>query len=41
MDVPTIIYEDNVAFIAQIRGGYIKEDKTKYILPKFFHTYEL
>ena len=38
---PTIIYEDNAACIAQIRGGYIKGDRTKHISPKFFYTHEL
>ena len=37
----TIIYEDNVACVAQVRGGYIKGDKTKHISPKFFYTHEL
>ncbi|KAI3811306.1 hypothetical protein L1987_21027 [Smallanthus sonchifolius] len=39
--VPTIIYEDNAACIAQIREGYIKGDRTKHISPKFFSTYDL
>ena len=38
---PTILFEDNVACITQLRGGYIKGDKTKYISPKFFYTHEL
>ena len=38
---PTIIYEDNAACIAQLRDGYIKGDRTKHILPKFFFTHEL
>ncbi|XP_035845284.1 uncharacterized protein LOC118491538 [Helianthus annuus] len=38
---PTIIYEDNVACIAQIREGYIKGDRTKHVSPKFFSTYDL
>ena len=38
---PTIIYEDNAACVAQVRRGYIKGDKTKHILPKFFYTYKL
>ncbi len=38
---PTVIYEDNAACIAQIREGYIKGDRTKHILPKFFSTHEL
>ena len=38
---PTILYEDNVACITQIRGGYIKGDRNKHIAPKFFYTHEL
>ena len=38
---PTVLYEDNAACIAQIKGGYIKGDQTKHILPKFFYTHEL
>jgi len=38
---PTILYEDNGACITQIRGGYIKGDRTKLISPKFFYTREL
>ena len=38
---PTIIYEDNAAYVAQVRRGYIKGDKTKHISPKFFYTHEL
>ena len=40
-DIPTILYEDNAACIAQLRGGYIKGDRTKYISPKFFFTHDL
>lgn len=40
-DIPTILYEDNAACIAQLRGGYIKGDRTKHISPKFFFTHEL
>jgi hypothetical protein len=40
-DSPTILYEDNAACITQVRGGYIKGDRTKHISPKFFHTHEL
>ena len=40
-DKPTILFEDNVACIAQIKGGYIKGDRTKHISPKFFYTHEL
>ena len=38
---PTIMHEDNAACIAQIKGGYIKGDRTKHISPKFFYTHEL
>ena len=37
----TVIYEDNTACIAQVKGGYIKGDKTKHISPKFFYIHEL
>jgi hypothetical protein len=37
-DSPTILYEDNAACITQIRGGYIKGDRTKHISPKFLYT---
>ena len=40
-DSPTTLFEDNAACIAQIKGGYIKGDRTKHISPKFFHTHEL
>ena len=36
-----VIYEDNTARIAQVKGGYIKGDRTKQISPKFFFTREL
>ena len=39
--MPIPIFEDNAAFIAQVRGGYIKGDRTKHISPKFFYTHEL
>ena len=38
---PTILFEDNATCIAQIKGGYIKGDRTKHISPKFFNTHEL
>ena len=38
---PTVLYEDNATCIAQIKGGYIKGDRTKHISPKFFYTHEL
>ena len=37
----TKLYGDNVVCIAQIKGGFIKGDITKYIFPKFFHTHKL
>src|SRR4029450_5931186 len=40
-NIPTILYEDNAACLAQIKGGYIKGDRTKHISPKFFYTHEL
>jgi hypothetical protein len=39
-DSSTILYEDNAAYIAQLKGSYIKCDRTKYISPKFFHAHE-
>ena len=40
-DIPTTLFEDNTAYIAQILGGYIKGDKIKRISSKFFYTHEL
>ena len=40
-DNPTTLFEDNNACIAQIKGGYIKGDRTKHLSPKFFYTHEL
>ena len=37
---PTILFEDNVACIAQITGGHIKKDRTKHISSKLFYTHE-
>ena len=37
----TSLYEDNTACIAQLKGEYIKGDRTKHISPKFLHTHEL
>jgi len=39
--IPTILYEDNAACIDQLKGGYIKGDRTKHISPKFFFTHDL
>ena len=38
---PTILYEDNAACIALVKGGNIKGDRTKHISPKFFYNHEL
>ena len=38
---PTVIYEDNVVCIAQVKGRYIKGDRIKHISPKLFYTHEL
>ena len=40
-DKSTILFEDNATCIAQIKGGYIKVDRTKHISPKIFYTHEL
>jgi len=40
-DSPTTLFEDNVACITQLRGGYIKGHKIKHISLKFFYTHEL
>jgi len=33
---PTVLFEDNVACVAQLKEGFIKSDRTKHIFPKFF-----
>ncbi|KAJ9552242.1 hypothetical protein OSB04_016287 [Centaurea solstitialis] len=38
---PTVLYENNMTCIAQLKEGYIKGDRTKHILPKFFFTHDL
>ena len=38
---PMILYKDNATCISQIRGSYIKGDRTKHITPKFSYTHEL
>ena len=40
-DNPTTLFLDNAVCIAQIKGGYIKGDRTKHVPPKFFYTHEL
>jgi hypothetical protein len=37
---PTILYKDNIIYIAQWKGEYIKGDRTKQILSKFFLTHD-
>ena len=37
----TKLHEDNAVCITQIKGWFIKGDKTKHISPKFFYTHEL
>ncbi|GJT34653.1 hypothetical protein Tco_0925072 [Tanacetum coccineum] len=39
-EAPTVLCEDNAASIAQLKEGYIKCDRTKNILPKFFFTHD-
>ncbi|GJS31160.1 hypothetical protein Tco_0491780 [Tanacetum coccineum] len=39
-EAPTVLHKDNEACIAQLKDGYIKGDKTKHILPKFFFTHD-
>ncbi|CAN4120828.1 unnamed protein product [Withania somnifera] len=38
---PTVLYEDDVACVAQPKGGFIKGDRTKHISPKLFFTHDL
>ena len=38
---PTIIYENNAAYVAQVKGGFINGDKIKHISSKIFYTHEL
>jgi hypothetical protein len=38
---PTTIHEDNRACVAQVQRGYIKNDRTKHIDPKFFFMHDL
>lgn len=39
-DSPIILCDDNVAYIAQLKGNYIKKDRKKHVTPKFFYTHE-
>nr|GEX14488.1 retrovirus-related Pol polyprotein from transposon TNT 1-94 [Tanacetum cinerariifolium] len=38
---PTVVHEDNAACIAQLKDEYVKGDKTKHILLKFFFIHDL
>ena len=40
-DTPTVIHEDNAACIAQMETGYIKNNLTKHISPKYYYPHEL
>jgi hypothetical protein len=40
-NTPTIIYEDNVACVAQMETNYIESNMTKNICPKYFYPHEL
>ncbi|XP_069145705.1 secreted RxLR effector protein 161-like [Solanum lycopersicum] len=35
------LHEDNAACISQLKGGFIKGDRTKHMSPKLFYTHEL
>ncbi|KAL6339409.1 hypothetical protein AAG906_032941 [Vitis piasezkii] len=37
----TVLHEDNAICIAQIKGGFIKGDRTEHISPKLFYTHKL
>ena len=37
---PTKLFKDNVACIAQLKGGYIKGNRNKHISLKFFYTHD-
>ena len=39
-DTLIVLHEDNVACIAQIKGGCIKGDQTKLVSLKFFCTHD-
>jgi hypothetical protein len=41
LESPTIIYEDNVACVAQIQIGYIKTNYMKHISSKLFYPHKL
>jgi hypothetical protein len=41
LESPTIIYEDNVAYVSPMHIGYIKNNITKHIALKLFFPHEL
>ncbi|GKE91247.1 hypothetical protein Tco_1572342, partial [Tanacetum coccineum] len=40
-EAPIVVQEDNATCIAQLKDRYIKGDRTKHNLPKFFFTHDL
>ncbi|GJY76629.1 hypothetical protein Tco_0481745 [Tanacetum coccineum] len=40
-EASTVVHEDNAICIAQLKDRYIKGDRTKHNLPKFFFTHNL
>ena len=41
LETPTIIFEDNAAYVVQMESGYIKSNLMKHITPKLFYPHEL
>ena len=41
IDTLTIIYEDNAACVTQMQTGYVKNNLTKHIAPKYFYPHDL
>jgi hypothetical protein len=41
LGAPTIIFEDNAAYVAQMESYYIKSNLTEHITPKLFYPHEL
>jgi hypothetical protein len=35
LEIPTIIFEDNLAWVTQIESGYIKSNMTMHIFPSY------
>ena len=38
---PTVLYENNAAYVTKMSNGYVKGNLTKHIAPKFFYPHEL